>query len=142
VINFKPSDATRETIRGMGFGDQQFNKEYTKFLPYYMGRGTIADDWDAMLVSWFQRTIPEAAPPPSASGVAMINRVFVVVESLGWKSWVTHIKETKGITWSRTIERTDDAGHVQHGWWWPAEYAPGYDEATGERIAPQSEDAA
>jgi hypothetical protein len=63
TLDFSPSEATRQTIRGMGFEDKQFNKEFSRFHPYYMGRGTVADDWDAMLVSWFQRATPEAAAP-------------------------------------------------------------------------------
>ncbi|SHJ71300.1 hypothetical protein SAMN05444159_1293 [Bradyrhizobium lablabi] len=140
TIAFAPSESTREAIRGMGFGDQQFNKEFSRFHPYHMGRGTVADDWNAMLVSWFQRATPEPVPAATA-GLTMLNKTFVILDTLGWKSWVAHIKQTRGITWSRTIERRDEeTGRVQLGWWWPSEYAPGYDEATGERIAPQSEE--
>jgi glutathione S-transferase len=139
TLEFAPSDATREAIRMMGFGDQQFNKEFSRFHPYHMGRGTVADDWNAMLVSWFQRATPEPSPAPTA-GLTMLNKTFVILDTLGWKSWVAHIKETRGITWSRTIEKRDDAGRVQLGWWWPSEYAPGYDEATGERVAPSAEE--
>jgi hypothetical protein len=136
TLDFTPSDATREIIRAMGFGDQQFNKEISRFHPYYTGHGTVADDWNSMLVSWFQRATPEPVAPPPAPGLAMLNKVFVVVDTLGWKSWVTHIKETRGVTWSRTIEKRDDANRVQNGWWWPEEFAPGWDPATGERVAP------
>ena len=134
-IDFIPADATLAAIRAMGFGDAQYNTEFSRFIPYYMGRGTKADDWNAMLLSWFQRAKPEAAAPSPPSG-SMVNKVFVIHDTLGWKSWVAHIFATKGIRWSKTLERKDDAGHVQHGWWWPAEYAPGYDEATGEKLAP------
>jgi hypothetical protein len=143
TLDFVASDAARLTIRTMGFGDAQFDNEFSKFVQYYMARGYLRDDWDAALISWFQRAIPEPAPvSPTSPSAVMLNKVFVVYETLGWKSWVAHIKETRGITWSRTIERRDDeSGRVQNGWWWPAEFAPGYDEATGERLSPPSEDA-
>ena len=140
TMDFAVSDATRATIRGMGFGDVQFNNEYGKFVQYYLARGYLRDDWDAALISWFQRAVPEPVAATTA-GLTMLNKTFVIFDTLGWKSWVAHIKETRGITWSRTIERRDEeTGRVQLGWWWPAEYAPGYDEATGERIAPKSEE--
>ena len=137
TLDFAPSDATRETIRAMGFGDQQYNKEISRFHPYYMGRGTVADDWDAMLISWFQRATPEPVAATPVASVAMLNKVFVIQDTPGWRSWVIHIKETRGITWSRAVERRDDeTGRVQCGWWWPEEFAPGWDSATGERIPP------
>lgn len=141
TLDFVPTDATREAIRAMGFSDQQFNKEISRFHPYYMGRGTVADDWDSMLISWFQRATPEAAAP--TAGLTIVNKTFVIHDTLGWKSWVAHIKETKGITWTRTIEmRDEETGRIKIGWWWASEYAPGYDEATGEKLPPRSEDAA
>jgi hypothetical protein len=73
----------------------------------------------------------------------VLNKVFVIHDTLGWKSWVAHIKETRGITWTRTIEiKDEETGRVKTGWWWAKEFAPGYDEAIGERLQPQSEDAA
>ncbi|MCK1322129.1 hypothetical protein IVA94_14755 [Bradyrhizobium sp. 156] len=143
TVDFTPSNATRETIRGMGFSDQQFNKEISRFHPYYMGRGTVADDWDSMLISWFQRATPAAVAAAPTAGLTIVNKTFVIHDTLGWKSWVAHLKETKGITWTRTIEmRDEETGRIKIGWWWASEYAPGYDEATGERHAPKSEDAA
>jgi hypothetical protein len=139
TIEFVASPATRETLKGMGFGDLQFNNEFSKFIQYYMARGYARDDWNAALVSWFQRAVPEPVAAVTA-GLTMLNKVFVIVDTLGWKSWVAHIKETRGITWSRSIERRDDANRIQFGWWWPSEYAPGYDEATGEKLPPQSEE--
>jgi hypothetical protein len=138
TIDFSASDETRQEIRGMGFGDEQYNNEFSKFIAYYMARGTVRPNWNAQLVSWFQRATPEPTKP--AAKDFFVDKVFVIEGTLGWKSWVAHTKEIRGITWSRTIERKDDAGRIQVGWWWPKEFAPGYDEATGEKLPPASEE--
>lgn len=139
TIDFTASDETRQEIRGMGFGDEQYNNEFSKFIAYYMARGTLRPNWNSQLVSWFLHATPEPVKA-STSNTTILNKVFVVVETLGWKSWVAHIKETKGTTWSLTMERRDDANRIQIGWWWPSEFAPGYDEATGEKHPPESSD--
>jgi hypothetical protein len=136
TIDFLASDEMRQEIRGMGFGDEQYNNEFSKFIAYYMARGTVRPNWNAQLLSWFQRATPEPVKVPTKD--FFVDKVFVIEGTLGWKSWVAHTKEIRGITWSRTIERKDDADRIQVGWWWPKEFAPGYDEATGEKLPPQS----
>lgn len=142
TLDFSPSPVCRETIEAMGFAEAQFNSEFSKFVAYYMARGYRRADWNAALVSWFQRAIPEAKPSLPAVDLAIVNKVFVVEGTLEWTCWSQHWKETRGVGWSRTIARHDEHGHTQNGWWRPTRFPPGYDEATGERLEGKNGEAA
>lgn len=134
TLDFSPSASCRETIEAMGFAETQFNSEFSKFVAYYMARGYHRADWNAALVSWFQRATPDAKPSAPSVDLAIVNKVFVVEGTLEWTCWSQHWKETRGVGWSRTIARHDENGHIQNGWWRPTRFPPGYDEATGERL--------
>lgn len=134
TLDFSPSASCRETIEAMGFAETQFNSEFSKFVAYYMARGYHRADWNAALVSWFQRATPDAKPSAPSVDLAIVNKVFVVEGTLEWACWSQHWKETRGVGWSRTIARHDENGHIQNGWWRPTRFPPGYDEATGERL--------
>ena len=66
-LEFQPSSACREAVAAMGFSEQQFNGEYSKFSAYYLARGTKRVDWNAALISWFQRASPSHVPAPSSA---------------------------------------------------------------------------
>lgn len=108
-----------ETIRAMGFGDLQFNKEYSRFVPYYMGRGTLASDWDAMLITWFQRATAE--PAPKASPPVNSKKFHVKVDTEAWRAWSEYLGKTVP---------TDK----NFGWYFDSEWPPGF-EKTKESVA-------
>lgn len=124
----------------MGFGDEQFNNEFSKFMAYYMARGYSRADWNAALISWFQRAKPDAKPP--AANLAIVNKVFVVEGTLEWNCWSQYWRETRGRSWSATVENTGANGRTQTGWWRPTRFPPGYDEATGEKLQGKNGEAA
>jgi uncharacterized protein YdaU (DUF1376 family) len=63
-LEFQPSSACREAVAAMGFSEQLFNREYSKFSAYYLARGTKRVDWNAALISWLQRASPSHVPVP------------------------------------------------------------------------------
>ncbi|WP_458760530.1 hypothetical protein ACSVBT_06980 [Afipia sp. TerB] len=141
TLDFVPTPETRKTIAEMGFGDEQYNNELSKFHAYYPARGLRRADWNAQLLSWFMRATPDQKPANPPMGVIK-NKFFVVRGTLAWTCWTQHILETTGRPWSRTLEWRDESGRVQEGWWWPSEYPPGYNDF-GEKVPAQSaEDAA
>jgi hypothetical protein len=119
TLDFTPSDATMETIHAMGFGDRQFNKEFSRFIPYYKGRGTLANDWDAMLITWFQRATAE--PAPKVSPPANSKKIHVKVDTEAWRAWCEHLGKAPP---------TDR----NFGWMFDSEWPPGF-EKTKENAA-------
>lgn len=137
-LDFVASDTARETIRSMGFGDAQFNGEFSKFVQYYMARGYARADWNAALISWFQRATPDPRATPQAT---IIGKVFVVEGTTEWACWQQHLREKNG-KGSPSTDWTNADNRSQRGWWFLTKFPPGYDEATGEKLPTKAEDAA
>lgn len=146
--SYQPSEPAIEYAYSLGMKKRDIEEELRKFIIKSVSLRVVSFNidmnfklWCDRWLAWKRKDNADWKPEPEATAAA--PSVFVIVGTLGWKSWVAHIKETRGITWSRTSERRDDANRIQEGWWWSSEFAPGYDEATGERIAPaENEDAA
>lgn len=127
-LDFSPSPDCRTTITAMGFGEAQFNNEFSKFAAYYMARGYSRADWNAALVSWFQRATPDAKP--AGPELAIVNKVFVEEGTLEWTCWVSEHRRLGKRSPICRDTRVDD--HVKTGWWFSTRFPPGYDEVTGE----------
>lgn len=87
-LDFVPTAETVTSIKTMGFGDEQFRNELSKFMAYYMARGTLRADWNSALLSWFQRAKPtpvQEAPPP------VTKKIHVKVDSDQWRAWCKHL---------------------------------------------------
>ncbi|MES2030866.1 MAG: DUF1376 domain-containing protein [Pseudomonadota bacterium] len=145
--NYQPSDRAIEYAYSLGMKKADLEAEHRKFVNMSVAAGAKTFDPDMSFKAFCDRWLdfkrknnPDWKPAPEAPAAAMVSKVFVIKETLGWKSWVAHLLETRGIKWSKFVEVKDDAGRVKEGWWWPSEYAPGYDEATGEKLAPSAEE--
>jgi hypothetical protein len=139
--DFEPSVATRDAIGKLGFGETQYAAELAKFFTYYAARGYERADWDAALISWFQRAKPDPSQeprPPAAT--AMVGKVFVIEGTLEWNCWQRHMLETRGK--GSAVTDASDGNRMQRGWWFVTKFPPGYDEATGEKLAPKNDEAA
>ncbi len=67
---------------------------------------------------------------------------FVIEGTLEWNCWDRHLRETTG-RGSPVTDSRDGEGRLRRGWYRSTKVPDGYDEATGERIAPkENEDAA
>lgn len=116
------------------------------------GQGTILAAVEMVLkrgkqpsaLEYFDGAIKDLhAKAPTASDHLQVvtSKVFVIVGTHGWNSW-DHDNRSKGGRGYPVIQRKVD-NVIQDGWWFEKEFADGYDEATGEKLAPnQSEDAA
>jgi hypothetical protein len=138
TIDFVPSDVSRETIRGMGFGDAQFNGEFSKFMAYYAARVARRADWNAALVSWFQRAKPDGS---AAVNLALVGKVLIIEGTLEERCWQQDTREKTGRAMPIIDVKTDNDRLVR-GWYKPTLFPPGYDEATGEKLPPKSDEAA
>lgn len=76
-------------------------------------------------------------PQPSLQIIS--SKVFVPYGTLAWACWN---RESPGGRGWPTRERRDDDGRIQVGWDFETEFPKGYDEATGERIAPADQESA
>jgi uncharacterized protein (UPF0335 family) len=65
------------------------------------------------------------------------SKVFVIHGTLAWQCWERVSPGGRG--WP-TRERRDDDGRIQTGWDFETEFPAGVDEATGEKLAPKSDD--
>jgi len=70
------------------------------------------------------------------------QQTFIVEGTLEWNCWDQHLRSTTG-RGSPVTDNRDENGRLRRGWYRPTLVPDGYDEATGERIAPsENEDAA
>lgn len=80
------------------------------------------------------------APAASTELQVVSQRVFVEVGTLAWTCWCQWHRDNKR---APPIQRdTKVENIIKTGWWFDSEYPPGYDEATGERIAPSEQESA
>jgi hypothetical protein len=72
-----------------------------------------------------------------------LNQEFVIEGTMEWSCWEQHLRATTG-RGSPVCDQKDASGRTtgKRGWPRPSLVPPGYDEATGEKLAPKSEDAA
>lgn len=83
-----------------------------------------------------------AKAPPATELQVVSTQIFIVEGTLEWNCWERHQRETTG-RGSPVTDNRDEQGRMRRGWFRPTLVPPGYDEATGERIAPsEAEDAA
>jgi hypothetical protein len=64
---------------------------------------------------------------------------FIVEGTLEWACWDRYLRETTG-RGSPVTDSKDTNDRYRRGWWRPTKVPPGYDEATGEKPPPQSEE--
>lgn len=129
-LDFVPSAECRKAIAEMGFADAQYNSEFSKFVAYYMARGYARADWNAALISWFQRTSPDAKP--AIPELAIANKVFVVQGTLEWTCWQEYLRE-QGKRSSPCVDSKQPDGRSQPGWYFVSQFPPGFNDF-GERI--------
>lgn len=98
-LEWSPSLECRTAIASMGFHETQFNSEYSKFTAYHMSRGSNRADWDATLISWFQRTSPAKPPPPDTSSELPIEQAVKFYAKT--RKWSRHAGPEPGLTGCR-----------------------------------------
>ncbi|SRR5258708_1269957 len=92
-------------------------------------------------LEYFDGAIRDAhakVPAPVAGLEVVSSRIFVEVGTLEWTCWTQHHRDTGKLPPQPRDTRIDDV--IKTGWWFESQFPPGYDEATGERLAPQSEE--
>lgn len=141
--DFEPTEESKKALVLMGFGPAQIAIEIAKFKTYYIARGYERANWDAQLISWFQRTKPDASMEAASdvSPAGIVGKVFVEEGTPEWAAQQDNSRRTKG----KGTPITDwDAGEgrMKRGWWFLKRVPDGYDEATGERLPTKAEDAA
>lgn len=116
------------------------------------GRGTVLGAVDRVLkrgkaistLDYFDAAIREdhaKAGSPVGPQIVSIQE-FIIEGTLEWSCWERHLRETTG-RGSPVTDNRDENGRVRRGWFRPTRVPPGYDEATGEKLAPTgAEDAA
>lgn len=83
-----------------------------------------------------------AKAPPATELQVVSTQIFIVEGTLEWSCWERYLRETTG-RGSPITDNRDEHGRLRRGWYRPTAVPPGYDEATGERIAPsEAENAA
>lgn len=112
-------------------------------------QGTIVGAVEAVLkrgtkpstLDYFDGAIRDAhAKAPPAAGLQVVaQQTFVVEGTLEWNCWDQHLRATTG-RGSPVTDNRDENGRLRRGWWRPTTVPEGYDEATGERIAPTNEE--
>jgi hypothetical protein len=140
TLEFHPTDVTLESIRGSGFGEKQIAGEFSKFVQYYMARGYERVDWNAQLLSWFQRTKPDGSEKPT-SPLAVVGKVLVIEGTIEERCWQQHKRETTGRSMP-IVDINGDDGRTYRGWWCPTKFPPGYDDPSGEKLPASSDEAA
>lgn len=60
---------------------------------------------------------------------------FIIEGTLEWSCWERHLRDTTG-RGSPVTDNRDENGRVRRGWFRPTRVPAGYDEATGEKLAP------
>ena len=107
-------------------------------------KGQIGTQYIAHALKWLtqQRWADAAAAAFVASeGLKVVtSKVFVVVGTPGFLSWDTENRRAGGRGLPITQHRVDNV--VKDGWWCDSEFHPDWDEATGERHPPKSDEAA
>jgi hypothetical protein len=116
------------------------------------GQGAVLGSIDRVLkrgkaiatLEYFDAAIREdhaKAGSPVGPQIVSIQE-FIIEGTLEWSCWERYLRETTG-RGSPVTDNRDENGRVRRGWFRPTRVPPGYDEATGEKLAPnQSEDAA
>jgi hypothetical protein len=112
-------------------------------------QGTIVGAVEAVLkrgtkpstLDYFDGAIRDAhAKAPPAAGLQVVaQQTFIVEGTLEWNCWDQHLRATTG-RGSPVTDNRDENGRLRRGWYRPTIVPEGYDEATGERIAPTSEE--
>lgn len=115
------------------------------------GQGTILGAVETVMkrgkavstLEYFDGAIKDAhaKAPPSANLQIVAQQQFIVEGTLEWNCWEQYARATTG-RGSPVTDNRDENGRMRRGWYRPTLVPPGYDEATGERIEPASEDAA
>ncbi len=80
------------------------------------------------------------APAPAAPQVVS-SQEFIIEGTLEWTCWDQHLRE-KTRKGSPVTDKTGDDGRSYRGFYRPTKFPPGYDEATGEKLAPKSDEEA
>lgn len=86
--------------------------------------------------------VREAHAKAPAPGLQIVSRkVFVIEGTIEWTAHQRHARETTG-RGTPVVDEKDADGRLtgRRGWYFEKLVPDGYDEATGERIAPQSEE--
>jgi hypothetical protein len=73
-------------------------------------------------------------PAPNEQIVSGQFREFVIIGTPEWNAW----QMVSGPRGTPTRERRDAEGRIQTGWDFPKRWPDGFDEATGEKLPPQS----
>jgi hypothetical protein len=79
-----------------------------------------------------------AKAAPENLQVVVTKKYFVEVGTTAWTCWDQENRAKGGRGYPVTQYKIENT--VKDGWWFESEYPPGYDEATGEKLAPANEE--
>jgi hypothetical protein len=95
---------------------------------------------DMVSLAYCDSAVREAHGKASSSGPQIVSiQEFIVEGTLEWSCWERYLHETTG-RGSPVTDNRDSEGRLRRGWFRPTRFPPGYDEATGEKLAPKSDD--
>lgn len=93
-------------------------------------------------LEYFDGAIKDAHAKAAPENLQIVHPgEFVIEGTLEWNCWEQHLRETTG-RGSPTTDHRDARGVIRRGWFRPTLFPSGYDEATGEKLPPKTEDAA
>lgn len=142
---YQPSERAVEYAFSLGMKKVDLNSELSKFVAMSMATRAVTFNPDMSFKVWCDRWLdhkrkhnPEYVPETVSSSGASIRRVFVEVGTLAWTCWCQWHRDNGKHPPIQRDTRFEDT--IKTGWWFDSEYPPGYDEATGEKLQPQSEE--
>jgi hypothetical protein len=122
----------------------------SQWLTEGYARGTVLSAIERVLkrgkpiatLDYFDAAIREdhakAASAPAGPQIVSIQE-FIIEGTPEWSAWNQHLRETTGRN-SPVTDNRDERGCLRRGWFRPTLVPPGYDEATGEKLAPAGEE--
>lgn len=143
--DFQPSAHSVEYAKSLGMADAVFNRELSKFIAFNMSAHRAAVDHQATFrlwcERWREREDKEGRPLQVVSDASAIATVLIVEGTPEEACWQQFTRETTGRPMF-ICKQINAEGREVRGARRPSAFPPGYDEATGEKLAPKGDEAA
>lgn len=144
---YVPSPRAEEYAYSLGMKRADLAAELSKFIALSMATRAVAFDIDAKFKIWCDRWLefkrkdnPDWKPAPEPA--APLPKVLIVEGTLEERCWQQYMRDTTGRPMF-ICTQINNQGREVRGALKETLFPPGYDEATGEKIAPaNAEDAA
>jgi hypothetical protein len=143
--SYQPSDPAIEYAYSLGMKKVELNDELRKFITKSISLRVVSFNidmnfklWCDRWLAWKRKNNPDWTPAPEVAAAPPEPCVYVYESTLEANCWLQY-RKGKPLFFCKQI--IDGAERVAARC--PSMFPPGYDEATGERIAPsENEDAA